>query len=151
VSRRGQGMLRFASQEEFDRHRRSPRGLVDVALRESEILPAVLEALRKHPLVAWAHRVNTAAGYLIDAKTYHRLLEADAIKRTDARFIRFGWAGQLDLTGQMRDGRRLDVEVKTESGKLREEQAATIAGVRGANGVAFVARGVEDVFREIAS
>lgn len=148
MSRRGE-MLRFGSDNEFDAFRRSPSGYVSPTSLERDIQPRILDALRKHPKIAWAARQNTAAGFLIDAKLYYKLVEVGAIQRHQARFIRFGWPGQLDNTGQMKDGRRLDVETKTLAGKLREEQEATIAGVRGAGGVAFVARCAADVFREI--
>jgi hypothetical protein len=141
--------LRFHDQAEFDAFRRSPSGYVSPTLRESDIQPSILEALRKHPLVAWAHRQNTAAGFLLDPPTYYALVKSGALQPKQARFIRFGWPGQLDNTGIMKDGRRLDVETKTASGKLTDDQEATIETCRAAGGVAFVARCVEDVFREI--
>jgi hypothetical protein len=141
--------LRFHDQSEFDAFRRSPSGYVSPTTLERDIQPSILDALRKHPLVAWAHRQNTAAGFLLDPQTYYALVKSGALRKEQARFIRFGWPGQLDNTGQMKDGRRIDVEVKSLSGRLHDEQEATIAGVRGAGGVAFVARCVEDVFREI--
>jgi hypothetical protein len=150
VTRRGQSVLRFADQAELDAFRRNPSGYVSPTLRESEIQPSILDALRKHPRVAWAHRQNTAAGYLITPDKYRELLARGALKKNDARYLKFGWPGQLDNTGQMTDGRRLDVEVKSLAGKLRPEQEATIAAVRAAGGIAFVARCIGDVLRELA-
>lgn len=149
MTRRGQSVLRFADQAELDRFRRNPAAYVSPTKLEGDIQPEVLDALRKHPRVAWAFRQNTAAGYLIDAETCHRLLRAGALGRNEARFIRFGWPGQLDNTGQLKDGRRLDVEVKSLAGRLRDEQAATIQAVQAFGGVAFVARCAADVFREL--
>ncbi len=103
---------------------------------EADVLPVVLMALRLHPRVAWAHRVNTGGTQYPKAGggVYH---------------VRFGWPGMLDITGQMKDGRRLDVEVKRPGGKLTDDQAATIATVKRYGGVAFMATGVEDVIREL--
>lgn len=46
----------------------------------------------------------------------------------------------------MRDGRRLEVEVKRPGENATDEQQKFLDAVRGAGGVAFVARCVEDVF-----
>lgn len=142
-------MLRFTDESEFDAYRRSPSGYVSATSLERDIQPQVLDALRKHPRVAWIHRQNTAAGFLLDPKTYYALVQSGALQKHQARFIRFGWPGQLDNTGQLKDGRRLDVESKTLSGKATDEQVATIDAVKSSGGVAFIARCAADVFREI--
>jgi hypothetical protein len=141
-------MLRF-TEEQFDAFRRAPSGYVSPTALERDIQPQVLDALRKHPRVAWIHRQNTAAGFLLDPKTYHALVQSGALRKEQARFIRFGWPGQLDNTGQLKDGRRLDVESKTLHGRASDEQAATIDAINAAGGKAFIARCAEDVFREI--
>ncbi len=100
---------------------------------EAAALVEVLKALRAHPLVAWAHRVNSGAA------------------KVGGRFIRFGWPGCPDVLGQLKDGRLLGVEVKAKAGKLRPEQAVFLERIRGAGGVAFVARDCRDVFKELPS
>jgi hypothetical protein len=104
---------------------------------ERIVLASVLEALAFHPQVAWAVRMNTAAGKLAyrDGST--------------SQWMKFGFVGAADITGQLVDGRRLEVEVKRPSGRLRPEQAAFLERVREANGVAFVARGIEDVWEHL--
>lgn len=98
---------------------------------ESAALVEVLKALRAHPAVVWCERMNSGAA------------------KVGNRFIRFGWPGCPDVLGQLRDGRLLGVEVKSPTGKLRPEQAVFLARVRGAGGVAFMARDLRDVLREL--
>ena len=98
---------------------------------EAAALVEVLKALRTHPAVAWAERMNTGAA------------------RVGNRFIRFGWPGCPDVLGQLKDGRFLAVEVKAQAGSLRPEQALFLARIRAAGGVAFVARDCRDVLREL--
>lgn len=98
---------------------------------ESAALVEVLKALRAHPAVVWCERMNSGAA------------------RVGNRFIRFGFAGCPDVLGQLTDGRLLGVEVKSPTGKLRPEQSVFLERVRGAGGVAFMARDLRDVLREL--
>lgn len=98
---------------------------------ESAALVEVLKALRAHPAVVWCERMNSGAA------------------KVGNRFIRFGWPGCPDVLGQLKDGRMLGVEVKGPTGKLRPEQAVFLERIRGAGGVAFMARDCRDVFREL--
>ena len=99
---------------------------------EAAALVEVLKAVRAHPLVAWAERQNSGAATV------------------GGRFIRFGWPGCPDVLGQLKDGRLLGVEVKAQAGRLRTEQALFIERIRAAGGVAFVARDLRDVLRELS-
>jgi hypothetical protein len=98
---------------------------------EAAALAEVLKAVRAHPLVAWAERQNSGA------------------VRNGGRFIRFGWPGCPDVLGQLRDGRLLGVEVKAPKGKPSLEQTLFLERIRGAGGVAFIARDLRDVLREL--
>lgn len=98
---------------------------------EAAALVEVLKALRTHPAVAWAERMNTGAA------------------KVGNRFIRFGWPGCPDVLGQLKDGRLLGVEVKAKAGRVSTEQAAFIERIRCAGGVAFVARDLRDVFAHL--
>ncbi|WP_374606891.1 VRR-NUC domain-containing protein [Diaphorobacter nitroreducens] len=98
---------------------------------EAAALAEVLQALRTHPAVAWAERMNTGAA------------------KIGNRFIRFGWPGCPDVLGQLKDGRLLGVEVKAQAGRLRPEQALFLERIRCAGGVAFVARDLRDVLRAL--
>ena len=98
---------------------------------EAAALVEVLTALRAHPAVVWCERMNSGAA------------------KVGNRFIRFGWPGCPDVLGQLRDGRLLGVEVKSPTGKLRPEQAVFLDRIRSAGGVAFMARDLRDVLREL--
>lgn len=97
--------------------------------REAAALVEVLHALNTHAAVAWCERMNSGAA------------------RIGGRFVRFGFTGCPDVLGQLRDGRLLGVEVKAQAGRLRPEQAVFLERIRGAGGVAFVARDMRDVLR----
>jgi len=98
---------------------------------EAGALHEVLLALRNHPAVAWVERQNSGAA------------------KVGNRFIRFGWPGCSDVIGQLRDGRFLACEVKAAKGRVRPEQQVFLDRVRAGAGVAFVARDLRDVHREL--
>ena len=100
---------------------------------EAAALLEVLKALNTHPAVTWCERMNSGAA------------------RMGGRFVRFGFKGCPDVLGQLKDGRLLGVEVKAQAGRLRPEQAVFLERVRGAGGVAFVARDLRDVPRELGT
>ena len=100
---------------------------------EAAALVEVLKALNTHPAVAWCERMNSGAA------------------RMDSRFVRFGFKGCPDVLGQLKDGRLLGVEVKAKTGRLRPEQTIFLERIRGAGGVAFVARDLRDVLRELST
>jgi hypothetical protein len=98
---------------------------------EAAALLEVLKALKAHPAVAWAERMNSGAA------------------KVGNRFIRFGWPGCPDVLGQLKDGRLLGVEVKAPTGRLKTVQALFLERINTAGGVAFVARNCLDVLREL--
>ena len=100
---------------------------------EAAALVEVLKALNTHPAVAWVERMNSGAA------------------RIGSRFVRFGFKGCPDVLGQLKDGRLLGVEVKAKTGRLRPEQTIFLERIRGAGGVAFVARDLRDVLRELSN
>jgi hypothetical protein len=98
---------------------------------EADVLRTVLAALRRHPAVAWVERLNSG------------------VVEVDGRWIRYGWIGAADLIGQLADGRFLAVEVKAPAGRVSEAQQAFLDRVNAAGGVAFVARGGDDVAADL--
>jgi hypothetical protein len=118
-----------ASREQLDRLYpvTTPRAKRTGPTPEGAVVHAVLAALRAHPRVAWAERMNTGA------------------YKDGERFIRYGFKGCADILGQLRDGRLLAVECKAAGGNLTEDQAEFLRTVAGNGGVAIVARCVEDV------
>lgn len=65
------------------------------------------------------------------------------------RFIRFGVPGQADLTGILPGGRRLEIEVKSESGRQTPDQRNFQAMIERFGGLYVLARSVDDVQRAI--
>ena len=100
---------------------------------EAAALLEVLKALNTHPAVAWCERMNSGAA------------------RMGGRFVRFGFKGCPDVLGQLKDGRLLACEVKSKTGRLRPEHTIFLERIRGAGGVAFVARDLRDVLRELGT
>lgn len=81
-----------------------------------------------------------------------RLWRANAgVARIGTRRIAFGIKGQADLTGILPDGKRLEIEVKTQTGKQRPEQANYQAMIERFGGVYILARSVDDVYRALQS
>ena len=126
--RNGKREPKTAGPDLFGLEQQQPRAL---DRKEAAALVEVLKALRTHPAVAWVERMNSGA------------------VRIGGRFLRFGWPGCPDVLGQLNDGRLLGVEVKGPAGRLRPEQAVFLDRVRAAGGVAFMARDLRDVLREL--
>ena len=103
---------------------------------EREIIRAVASALRHHPQVAWARRMNTGVA---------------RYGQRGERFIRFGAIGLPDFIGQLTDGRFLGVECKAEDGTLSPAQQEFLDLIRANYGVEFVARAAEDVIKTLES
>ena len=99
---------------------------------ERDVLKAVWHYLSAHPKVAWVTRINSGGTYFDNT-------------HGGQQFMRFNYKkGISDLIGQMKDGRFLAVECKREGANLEDHQREFLNEVRAANGVAFVARNVDD-------
>lgn len=97
---------------------------------ESEIVKASLEYLQSRGISAI--RMNVGAVRFAD-------------KNGGQNFVRFGTPGMSDILGILPDGRTLAVECKTANGRLSGFQSEFLDTIRRNNGVAIVARSVEDV------
>jgi hypothetical protein len=98
--------------------------------RERDLQVAILQLLRARGFPVW--KVGSGAF------------------RDGDRYIKMGQVGMSDLIGILPPhGRLLAVEVKRVGAKPTPEQAAFLEIVREAGGKAFVARGCEDVIREL--
>ena len=69
--------------------------------------------------------------------------------RIGNRLIRFGIPGQADLTGILSDGRRLEIEVKSERGRQTPAQAAFGRTIERFNGIYLLARCTDDVRKRL--
>ena len=100
--------------------------------RETDIQRNVIRRLIRHEKVGWCNRNNTGKALI------------------NGRMVEFGLGkGSADIIGQLKDGRFLAVEVKTETGLVTKEQLLFINRVIRHNGVAFIARHPDDVNRAL--
>lgn len=118
--------LRFAL--DLDAGPRSRNGFVDTyAPRESEVLPAVREALRLHPAVSRVFRVNSGAHFSADESH---------------RFIRYHDVdGMSDLWVWLKPPYaplQAFVEVKRPGGRLSDNQRAFLEGASAHGHIAIV-------------
>ncbi|MDR0411958.1 MAG: VRR-NUC domain-containing protein [Treponema sp.] len=97
---------------------------------ENEIVKASLEYLQARNIPAI--RMNVGAVRFAD-------------ENGRRNFVRFGTPGMSDILGILPDGRALAVECKTANGKLSNFQSEFLDAIRHNNGVAIVARSVEDI------
>lgn len=67
----------------------------------------------------------------------------------DGKLIRYGLKGSADITGILRDGRRLEVEIKTGNAKQMAHQEVFQTVINSMGGVYFVARSVEDALVQL--
>lgn len=88
--------------------------------------------------------------YLDMRGIFHWRNNAGAVK-SHGRMIKYGVIGGADILGILKDGRTLAIEVKTATGKTTPAQDLFLARVRENNGVAFVARSVDDVIWNLTS
>ncbi len=81
-----------------------------------------------------------------------RLWRANAgVARIGARVIRFGIPGQADLTGILPDGRRLEIEVKSPTGRQTPEQRAFQNMIEKFHGIYILARSTNDVRQRLTA
>jgi hypothetical protein len=74
-----------------------------------------------------------------------------ALKDENGRLVRFGLTGSGDITGiLLRDGRRLEIEVKTAIGKQKPAQVSFQEMISSGNGVYILARSVEEAMTGVA-
>lgn len=72
-----------------------------------------------------------------------------AARGPDGRLIRFGVAGQADITGLLPGGRRLEVEVKTRTGRVRPEQRQFQDLITAHGGLYILARSLDDALTPV--
>lgn len=109
-------------------------------MKESNIQSAILIALSSNNCLVW--RVDTAGAWV--GRIVHR--ERDLITLANARMIQAGLCkGGSDIIGIHKPtGRFIAIEVKGKRGRVTKEQENFINAIKSANGIAGVARSVED-------
>ena len=73
------------------------------------------------------------------------------VARIGERVVRFGVPGQADLTGILPDGRRLEIEVKSPTGRQTPQQAAFQNMIEKFHGIYILARSTHDVRQRLAA
>ena len=71
------------------------------------------------------------------------------VARIGDRVVRFGVPGQADLTGILPDGRRLEIEVKSASGRQTTDQQAFGRMIERFHGIYILARCPDDIRRRL--
>lgn len=61
------------------------------------------------------------------------------------RFVSFALAGQSDISGIYRDGRRIEIEVKAARGRPSEQQRAWAKMIEKMGGLYLLARSADEV------
>lgn len=112
---------------------KKPARPVKLISLEADVLRAVLAFLTAKGLFTW--RNNNVAVF-------------DPYKNSYRAFI--GMRGVSDILGVLPDGRFLAIECKSASGKTTREQDVFLNAVNSRGGIAFVARGMEDVKEHLA-
>ena len=67
------------------------------------------------------------------------------------RMVRYGIPGQADITGILPDGRRLEIEVKSASGRQSHDQQNFQKMIERFNGLYILARSVNDVTQALST
>ncbi len=102
-------------------------------MTESVLLAQVLAWLASTPgVMAW--RSNTGAA-----------------RDKRGRLVRFGAVGAADITGVLRGGRRLEIEIKSASGRVTDEQAAFGERINAMGGLYFVAWRLDEVVERVTA
>ncbi|MFN7131953.1 MAG: hypothetical protein ACK4N5_07715 [Myxococcales bacterium] len=96
---------------------------------------------RQNVETALTKAIEVAIGSRRDARVWRNNVGA---ARTKSGFIRFGVVGQADLSGILLGGRRLELEVKTDSGSQSPSQKAFGEMIARFGGVYAVVRSVDE-------
>lgn len=114
---------------------------------ERDLVAALKKLLAAHYHVAWAIRVLSGSGFLIDWATMSRIIAAlGGQEEFEARFGKPRWyesgmAGCSDFVGQLTDGRPLAIEVKAaqySQGAVTIAQRTFLHAVNRYGGLGFV-------------
>lgn len=96
---------------------------------ETNIKNAILDYLKYRKIFCWL--TNTQGNFNKFTNTFYK----------NPRLLR----GVSDIIGIMPDGKFLAIEVKSEKGKISDYQKEFLNNIRERNGIAFVARNIDDV------
>ena len=108
--------------------------------QETKLMRLIMVALSANECICW--RNETSGAYM--GQVIHK--DARIVTLSNASFMTFGLCvGSADIIGVYKPtGQFLAVEVKTEKGRATKEQINFIEQVRAANGIAGIARSVQE-------
>lgn len=109
---------------------------------ESDVQKAIITYLLHHPSVAWVTRINQGQAVEHSANGEARYIQFAKLYKRGCRLV--------DIDGQLKDGRRLAIEIKRPGwkaphGERELEQAAFLAMVRDYGGIGLFATCIEHV------
>ena len=85
-------------------------------------------------------------------KSWLRIWRANVgVARINRRVVRFGIPGQADLTGILYDGRRVEIEIKSATGRQTQDQKNFQAIIEKFNGIYILARSINDVYEQLGA
>lgn len=102
--------------------------------KENAVQSQIMEYLRMQNIMAW--RQNSGMVY--------RGMRSDGMPRIQA-FTKFDMRGKGDISGILPDGKRLEIECKSEKGRQSIEQKRFEELIKHNNGVYILAKTVEEV------
>lgn len=102
-------------------------------MRETDIVRQILQYLSYRHIYCWR---NNVGGTVYEGKSRNY-------------FVKHGLKGSFDIIGILPDGRFLAIEVKNEKGRVSEFQQLFIDNINNNHGVAFVARSIDDVIKNL--
>ena len=102
--------------------------------KESDIVRAILDFLHYHHIVSFRSNTGAMSGE-----------HTNKLGKTNRWFVRFNEPGYPDITGCLKDGKYLAIEVKRRDGKATPDQLRFLQIIIDNHGVAFVARSVDQV------
>jgi hypothetical protein len=108
--------------------------------KESDIVRAILDFLHYHHIVSFRSNTGAMAGS-------HTNKQGE----TNRWYVRFNEPGYPDITGLLKDGKYLAIEVKRHDGKATPDQLRFLQTIIDNHGVAFVARSVDETFDVLKS
>jgi len=114
--------------------------LTSLIPQEKDIQATILEYLHWDRRVQWAERFNVGA-----SKSEY----IDRQGRTRRYFVRWAPVGTPDILGMLQGGFLLGIECKRQDGRVRPAQRAFLERIRAGDGLAILARSVEDVSRAL--
>lgn len=113
-------------------------------MKETDDQREALAALTRHPAVAWIRRYNSADVPIIGSGKYRRITCVRAAPGIEFK--------QLDLMGQLKDGRLLAIEMKTKNpkrGEHYEKQVQEIEYINTHGGIAYMADSAESAIQRL--